>query len=261
METGPRYDRIGLGYARYRREDPHIFQRIRDSLGDARSTVNVGAGTGSYEPAECDVVAIEPSEVMVGQRLATSAPAVRGVASALPMRDKSVDAAMAVVSLHHWDDAQEQGVRELCRVARSRVVIVTYDARVSGQIWLMAEYLPEVAALDMTIFPAPEVIAGWMGPTARIETMLLHRDTPDWMLGSYWAHPERVLDADARAATSGFAQMPVDVVERVVAAVSRDLADGTWDARHGDLRQLEEYDVGLRLIVAELDQANAAPRG
>ncbi len=255
MVNTPRYDRIGQGYAQYRHEDPAILQRIRECLGDARTVVNVGAGAGSYEPTDLDVLAIEPSEVMVSQRPSTRAPAVRGVASAVPLRDDSVDAAMTVMSLHHWDGEQERGVRELCRVARDRVVLLTYDARVSGQLWLIAEYLPEVAALDLAIFPAPEVIAGWLGANVRIEPLLLSRHTPDWMLGSYWAHPERVLDAEARAATSGFARMPSDVVERVVAAVTRDLEDGTWDARHGELRQLEEYDVGLRLIVAELDAA------
>ncbi len=252
MVNTPRYDRIGQGYAQYRREDPGIFQRISESLGDARTLVNVGAGAGSYEPADRDVLAVEPSAVMVSQRPPERGPAVLGVASALPLRDDSVDAAMAVLSLHHWDRAQELGVRELCRVARDRVVLLTYDAGVSGQMWLTAEYLPEVAALDLATFPAPEVVAGWLGTTARIEPLLLSRDTPDWMLGSYWAHPERVLDAEARAATSGFARMPADIVERVVEAVSRDLADGNWDARHGELRQLEQYDVGLRLIVAEL---------
>ena len=183
MVNTPRYDRIGQGYAQYRHEDPAILQRIRECLGDARTVVNVGAGAGSYEPTDLDVLAIEPSEVMVSQRPSTRAPAVRGVASAVPLRDDSVDAAMTVMSLHHWDGEQERGVRELCRVARDRVVLLTYDARVSGQLWLMAEYLPEVAALDLAIFPAPEVIAGWLGANVRIEPLLLSRHTPDWMLG------------------------------------------------------------------------------
>lgn len=245
-----RYDTIGHGYARYRREDARIRQRIRESLGGARTLANVGAGTGSYEPADLYVLAIEPSDVMVAQRPPTAAPAIRASAGALPLRDRSVDAAMAIITLHHWDAERERGVRELSRVARERVVIVTYDARVSSQMWLMADYLPEVAALDAEIFPDPEQIASWLEGTVRIETMPIARDTPDWMLGSYWAHPERVLDAEARAATSGFARMDKRVVDRVVAAVDRDLRNGTWEARHGALRKLDEYDVGLRLIVA-----------
>ena len=114
----------------------------------------------------------------------------------------------------------------------------------------MTDYLPEVAALDRATFPDPEQIAAWLGGDVRIEPMPVPRDTPDWMLGSYWAHPERVLDARARAATSGFARMPEAVVGRAVGALTRDLADGTWDRRHGRLRGLSECDVGLRLSVA-----------
>jgi SAM-dependent methyltransferase len=245
-----RYDTIGHGYAQTRREDPRIRARIEAALGDARTVVNVGAGAGSYEPEGRHMVAVEPSDVMAAQRPRTRAPAIRAAADAIPLRDGAVDAAMAVLTLHHWDDARERGVREMRRVARGPVVIVTFDPRVSGAMWLMAEYLPEVAELDHRIFPAPERIAEWLGGRVAIEPLPIHRDTPDWMLGAFWAHPEWVLDADARSATSGFARMPAPVVERVVAAVARDLADGTWDRRHGALRALEEYDAGLRLVVA-----------
>jgi SAM-dependent methyltransferase len=196
------------------------------------------------------VIAIEPSRVMAAQRPAHLVRAVRASAGRLPLRDDGVDAAMAILTLHHWDDEREAGVRELRRVARGRVVILTYDPRVSGTMWLMRDYLPEVAELDRRIFPLPESIAAWLGGDVRIDVVPIPRDTPDWMLGSFWAHPERVLDADARAATSGFARMPPAVVARVVAAVERDLADGGWDARHGALRTLDACDVGLRLVVA-----------
>ena len=157
---------------------------------------------------------------------------------------------MAILSVHHWDEEREQGVQELRRVARDAVVILTYDASISAQMWLMAEYLPEVVELDRRIFPPPEQIAAWLGGDVRIDTLPIPRDTPDWMLGSFWAHPERVLDANARAATSGFARMPSEVVERVISEVTRDLASGLWDERHGQLRSLDAFDAGLRLIVA-----------
>jgi len=251
MSELPRYDSIGRGYARARREDPRLRERIFAALGDARSVVNVGAGAGSYEPEDLHVVAIEPSDVMAAQRPRERAPAIRAWADSLPLRDGAVDAAMAILTLHHWDEARERGVRELRRVARDRVVIVTFDAEVWSRVWLVADYLPELGQLDRVTFPPPEQIAAWLGGCVEIEAVPLSRDTPDWMLGSYWAHPERVLDADARAATSGFARMDEHVVERVVAAVSRDLGDGSWDARHGTLRELSELDVGLRLIVAK----------
>jgi hypothetical protein len=157
---------------------------------------------------------------------------------------------MAVLTVHHWDEDQERGVREMRRVAREAVVIVTYDPDVSARMWLMADYLPEVAALDRRIFPSPQRLASWLGGVARIETMLIPSDTPDWMIGAFWAHPERVLDEQARNATSGFARTDSAVVERVVNAVRADLASGAWDAKHGHLRGLDTYDSGLRLLVS-----------
>ena len=245
-----RYDTIGHGYSRTRREDPRFRVLIHAALADARTVVNVGAGTGAYEPTDRHVIAIEPSDVMAAQRSRDLAPAIRASAGSLPLRDRSVDAAMAVLSLHHWDEEREKGVRELRRVACGAVVILTYDATVSGAMWLMADYLPEVAALDLRSFPPPEQLAEWLGGDVRINKLPIPRDTPDWMLGSFWAHPERVLDANARAATSGFARMPTDVVDRVVSNVSRDLASGLWDDRYGHLRDLDALDVGLRLVVA-----------
>jgi SAM-dependent methyltransferase len=244
-----RYDSIGRGYAATRREDPRFAARIVAALGGAKSIVNVGAGTGLYEPSDRYVLAIEPSDVMAAQRGPHLAPAVRGEAHCLPLRDGSVDAAMTVLSLHHWDDHQEQGVREFRRVARGPVVIVTYEPAVCEEMWLVKDYLPEVAALDRLIAPSTAQLATWLGGRTRIDTIAVPRDTPDWTLMSFWAHPERVLDAAARNATSGFARLPVVVVERVVTAVQRDLQDGKWDRRHGYLRQMNEYDAGLRLVV------------
>lgn len=251
MTTAARYDTIGHQYAHTRREDPVIRDRVHRSLGAARTVVNVGAGAGSYEPLDRYVVAIEPSDTMAMQRPRTLAPALRASAGSLPLRDGSVDAAMTILSLHHWDSEQEQGVRELRRVARGPVVILTYDPRVSREMWLMKDYFPEVAELDSRIFPLPERIVEWLGGMVSVSPVLISRDTPDWHLGSFWAHPERVLDDRARAATSGFARAKPAVVERVVSNVRRDLQDGTWDARYGHLRALLEYDGGLRLVVAE----------
>ncbi|MEZ4222474.1 MAG: class I SAM-dependent methyltransferase [Polyangiaceae bacterium] len=245
-----RYDRIGHGYASQRREDPRIKARIARALGDARTVVNVGAGAGSYEPPDRHVIAIEPSDVMAAQRAPQRVPAIRASAGALPLRDRSVDAAMAILTVHHWDAEREAGVKELRRVARGPVVVLTYDAEVSGNMWLMAEYLTEVAELDRRIFPPPETIAQWLGG-GTVETVPIAADTTDRMLGAFWAHPEWVLDADARNATSGFARQSSEVVERVVTALAADLASGAWDAKHGHLRQLDEYDAGLRLVVGE----------
>lgn len=246
-----RYDSIGAGYAATRREDPRLAARIHAALGDARTLVNVGAGSGSYEPRNRHVIPIEPSNVMIRQRSPELAPAVQGGAYPLPLADQSVDAAMAILTIHHWDDDQRRGLREMRRVTRGPVVVLTIDAQVSGRMWLMADYMPEVAALDRRIFPSADTVARCLDSDLAIETVPIPRDTPDWTLLSFWAHPERVLDPAARAGASGFARLPSHVVERVVTEVQRDLDDGTWDARHGHLRTLDEYDAGLRLLVGD----------
>ena len=188
---------------------------------------------------------------MIAQRDPSIPPALCAGAYPLPFDDRSMDAAMAILTIHHWDEDQERGVRQMRRVARGPVVILTIDPEVSGRMWLMADYLPEVAELDRRIFPSLETLAQWLDSEVEVREVPISRDTPDWSLGSFWAHPERVLDAQARNATSGFARMPPEVVERVVEAVERDLGDGSWNARHGHLRALDEYDAGLRLVVSE----------
>lgn len=247
--TRARYDRIGAGYASTRREDPRQRALIEAALGDARSVVNVGAGAGSYEPRDRHVVAIEPSDVMAAQRPRELAPAIRAFAHELPLRDAAVDAAMAILSVHHWDEHTEAGVRELRRVSTGPVVILTADAEVAGRMWLVERYLPEVAELDRRIFPPLDRIAGWLGGRTEVQVMPIHRDTPDWTFAAFWAHPERVLDEAARNGTSGFARMPPDVVDRAVEHVRRELEDGTWDRLYGHLRALDEHDSGFRLLV------------
>ena len=250
MTPAPRYEKIGRGYAHTRREDPRLARRIHRALGHARTVVNVGAGAGSYEPRDRYVIAVEPSDVMASQRPDWRVPAIRADAGQLPLRDQSVDAAMAILTVHHWDEGRERGVGELRRVAREPVLILTYDAEVSAQMWLMADYLPEVAELDRRIFPSIDTLTGWLAGSTRVETVEIPDATPDWTLGSFWAHPERVLDPVARNATSGFARMEASVVDRVVEAVGRDLESGAWDRRHGHLRGLRSFDAGLRLIIS-----------
>lgn len=250
MSQLARYDEIGYEYSLTRREDPYIAAVIGRALGEARSVANIGAGTGSYEPQDRYVVAVEPSDVMALQRPSTLAPAIRASAGDLPLRDSSVDAAMAVLTIHHWDDELEAGIREMRRIARDTVAILTFDPVVTSQMWLVADYLPEVADLDRKTCPRPEQIIDWLGGKGRSEVVPIPRDTPDWMLGSFWGHPERVLDERARKATSGFARMSESVTERVVNAVRRDLASGVWEKRHGHLRLLDLFDVGLRLVVS-----------
>src|SRR5213595_2716514 len=157
-----RYDVIGAEYAMTRREDPRIAALIHAALGEARTVVNVGAGAGSYEPRDRRVIAVEPSEVMIAQRDPGLPRAICNGTYPLPLEDRRVDAAMAILTIHHWDEDREQGVREMRRVARGPVVILTIDAEVSAHMWLVADYFPEVAELDRRIFPTPETVARWL---------------------------------------------------------------------------------------------------
>jgi SAM-dependent methyltransferase len=179
-----RYDVIGAGYARTRHRDPDLAARIDAALGDARTVVDVGAGTGSYEPAGRHVVAIEPSDVMAAQRPRELAPAIRAYAAELPLRDDAVDAAQAVLTIHHWGETAERGVRELRRVARGPVVIVTFDAEVCARMWVVSDYLPEVGEQDRRDFPTMAQLAEWLGAGTRVETVPVSRDTPDWTFAS-----------------------------------------------------------------------------
>jgi SAM-dependent methyltransferase len=200
-----RYDVIGAEYSRTRREDPRLAALIHAALGKARTVVTVGAGTESYEPRDRYVLAIEPSEVMIAQRDRRLPPAITAGAYPLPLEEQSVDAAMAILTIHHWDEDQELGVKEMRRVARGPVVILTFDPDVSARMWLMEDYLPEVAELDRRIFPTPETLARWLDADVSVREVPIPRDTPDWTLGSFWAHPERVLDAQARNSTLSLA--------------------------------------------------------
>jgi SAM-dependent methyltransferase len=238
---GARYDEIGVGYSAYRGADPRIMAAVLHGLGDARTVVNVGAGTGSYEPTDRPVIPIEPSTAMAVQRRRDRPPAVLGVAESLPLADDAADAAMAVLTMHHWADVS-RGLQEMLRVARRRIVLVTIDVAVESEMWLLRDYIPEVLARDDHEFPSI---------TGLVEA-LVPRDCQDGFLLAFWSRPEAVLDPGARAATSGFARMDDADEATAVARLKQDLDSGDWDARHASLRTTPELDVGLRLLVTEL---------
>lgn len=248
---GVRYDRIGPGYADYRRADPRIAAAVQDALGDARTVVNVGAGTGNYEPTDRPVIPIEPSTAMALQRHPRLPPAVLGVAESLPLADGTVDAAMAVLSLHHWTDP-ERGLAELTRVARRRTVLLTIDPEVEAQMWLFQHYVPEILEQDRRDFPAVEHLAALLKAPTQVITVPVPADCADGFFLAFWSRPEAVLDPGARAATSGFARMDMDREAAAVARLADDLESGAWDQAHGHLRTLPALDVGLRLLVTQL---------
>ncbi len=246
MAKGPLYDSIGTTYARTRREDPRIAKRIHQALGDARLVVNVGAGVGSYEPRDRDVIAIEPSSVMIAQRPAGAARVIQARAEELPLADDSVDAAMTGLSDHHWED-RAGGLREMRRVARRRVVIFTYDPELADSFWFIRDYLPAFHHLaGMTIEDITAALGG-----ARVEPVPIPHDCEDGFFLAFWRRPHAYLDPDVRAGTSVFARVGEAEEAGAVERLRADLDSGAWEQRNGDLLELEELDLGLRLIVSE----------
>ena len=247
--TSTRYDRIGTSYTRTRRTDPRIAARINAGLGDARTIVNIGAGTGSYEPADREVIAVEPSPTMIAQRPAGAAPALRAYAEALPFRDRTFDAALAIFTVHHWSDTR-RGLLELARVAR-RQVFLSYDGIVEEDFWLVEDYFPEIGALDNANRDYTSEAIARVLDVHRVDPMLVPADCIDGFMACYWNRPEAYVDPDVQAGISGIARLDPAVRARGTEQLRADLASGAWDARHGDLRALTELDVGYRIIVAE----------
>jgi len=219
------YDTIGRGYRRFRRPDLRIAAAIERALGGCQSATNVGAGAGSYEPQGRKVVAVEPSLTMIRQRAGDAAPAVRARAEALPFRDASFDAALAILTLHHWPD-RARGLAELGRAARRRVVLLTHDPAAVG-FWL-EDYFPELFRIDRRIMPSLEEVRRALGRIAVFDVPV-PRDCSDGFLGAYWAWPDAYLDAERRRAISSFAKL-----------------------ESGALRALEQIDLGYRLVVADV---------
>jgi DNA-binding transcriptional MerR regulator len=242
------YDAIGSAYPTTRRTEPRIAARIWDALGDARTVLNVGAGTGSYEPPDRDVTAVEPSAVMRAQRPADAAPCVAATAESLPFEDLSFDAAMAVSTVHHWSDPVA-GLREMRRVAR-RVVVLTYDADDTGwrrRFWLTRDYLPEFAGL-LVGWPSLADLARAIDGTA--EPVLIPWDCADGFFEAYWRRPEMYLEEHARRAVSVWTRVGPDAERRAVSALREDLSSGRWNERNRDLVALDAAELGLRLLVA-----------
>ncbi|WP_331767920.1 methyltransferase domain-containing protein [Embleya sp. NBC_00896] len=244
------YDSIGATYGSTRRPDPRIAARIHAALGDAATVINVGAGTGSYEPPQT-VRAVEPSQVMIAQRPAGSAPALQSAAESIPINDNAADAVMALLTVHHWSDL-EAGIAELRRIARRRIVILTWDQDVfRRQFWLVREYLPEAAAFDDTRAVPIDRLTALLGG-ARIEPVPVPHDCTDGFGAAYWRRPEAYLDPVVRAGISMLAQTGEDVIAPGLSRLEADLSSGRWHARHADLLDRDELDVGYRLLVADL---------
>ena len=246
MSSARLYDTIGTTYTVTRRTEPRIAAQVWAALGDARTVLNVGAGTGSYEPADRDVTAVEPSVVMRAQRPAGAARCVAATAERLPFADDSFDAAMAVATVHHWQDPIA-GLREMQRVAR-RVVVFTCDTSDRSwrhRFWLTRDYLPEVTGSPVGL--ATE-LARAIG--ARVEPVLVPWDCADGFFEAYWRRPEAYLEEHVRRGISVWDRVGPEAEQRAVRSLRDDLVSGRWAELNCDLLDLEAAELGLRLLIA-----------
>ncbi len=241
------YAQHAAGYTATRRTDPRISARIWAALGDARTVLNVGAGTGSYEPTDRYVVAVEPSEHMAAQR---PTPSVRAFAEDLPFHDASFDAAMAVLSDHHWADPIA-GLREMARVAR-RVVVFQWDGEEMANAWLVRDYLPEFRGLvaPPTLAERAAAIGG------RLEPVPIPWDCQDGFFHAFWRRPEAYLDERVRRGSSVWRRLGPEIEARAVAALRADLESGAWHERNAAIVELDELDLGYRLLVADRERSS-----
>ena len=248
MSGGQLYDTIGATYTVTRRTEPRIAAQVWAALGDAPTVLNVGAGTGSYEPSDRYVLAVEPSALMRSHRPADAAPCVAADAASLPLKDQSFDGAMAFATIHHWQDPIA-GLREMRRVAR-RVVVFTHDTTDAGwlhRFWLTRDYLPEVANLLVGRPPLDE-LARAIG--ARVEPVLIPWDCADGFFEAYWRRPEAYLDENVRRGVSVWTKVGRDAEHRAVHNLRDDLESGRWAERNRDLVDLDAAELGLRLLIA-----------
>lgn len=243
------YGQIGDGYSVFRKPDPHIAIQILDALGDATTILNVGAGTGSYEPVGRQVTAVEPSEFMRAQRPSNLKPAIDGVAEDLPFEDASFDASMAIVTVHQWSDLAK-GLAEMRRVTRGRVVLLVCDPELMSDYWLN-DYIPEVREIEASRFPSIERIRIALGGEVSVLPVPVPLECRDGFNEAYYGRPEMFLDERARLACSSWSLVPKEAVERFVDDLSSDLATGRWDEKYGHYRLQPFFDGPLRLVIGK----------
>jgi SAM-dependent methyltransferase len=239
-----KYDSIGINYAQLRKPDPRIAAAIRAALGQAQTVLNVGAGTGSYEPVDRQVTAVEPSREMIWQRGPSAAKVVQASAEDLPFDDDAFDVSMAILTIHHWTD-QEKGLREMRRVTRGRIVLLTFDP--SHRPWL-TDYFPELVTLDEAQMPAMSDYQRWLG-AVKVAPVLVPHDCSDGFLYAYWRRPEVYLDARMRSGSSSC--WAIGNAETGLQRLRQDLATGEWGRRYAELLTQDAYDAGYRLVVAD----------
>lgn len=242
------YGVIGSSYSAFRRPDSRIARAVWDALGDASTVLNVGAGTGSYEPTGRVVTAVEPSATMRRQRPSSLVPARNAVAESLPFPDGSFDASMTTFSIHQWADL-EKGLSEMRRVTRGPVVILTCDPDLLDRFWL-TRYAPEVIATERRRYPSVDRVRNALGGHVTVDVVPIPLDCTDGFNEAYYGRPEQLLIAEARSACSAWSFVAPDVTETSVRQLAESIATGEWDDRYGNLRTEPFFEGSLILIRA-----------
>jgi SAM-dependent methyltransferase len=221
---------------------------IERALGAAQTVLNVGAGSGSYEPLGRDVTAVEPSASMRAQRPPYLSVAIDAVAEELPFADRRFDASMATFTVHQWADL-ERGLAEMRRVTQGAVIILTCDPTLVQRFWLN-DYAPQVLAAEARRYPSLERIRAHLGGAVQELNVPIPLDCRDGFNEAYYGRPERLLDDGARLACSAWSFVDAETRQKYVDHLRRDLQDDRWDARYASLRTLPEFDGSLRLVIA-----------
>jgi SAM-dependent methyltransferase len=239
------YDVIGVGYGSKRRPDPRLSAAINEAVGPAATVLNVGAGAGSYEPSDRAVVSLEPSRIMLTQHPGTKR--LQGVAEQLPFDDGTFDVAMAILTVHHWEDL-DTGLAELRRVAR-RQVVFTWDPNHEQKLWITTDYVPAIDELEISRFASLNSIVDALGAHS-VQRFEIPHDFTDGFQAAFWRRPAMYLDPEVRAASSTFASLPPELVEPGIERLRSDLRTGKWQRIYGELLALNSADFGHRIVIA-----------
>lgn len=244
------YDKHGQTYSGHRRTDPRIAAYVHEALGNAKTVLNLGAGAGSYEPGDRYVIAVEPSFVMRSQRQKNNkVPAVIGTADVLPFDDQSFDASMAMVTVHHWPD-MKKGLRELRRVTKGPVLIMSFDPDALNDFW-NAAYFPELIEVERLRYPKIDFIVEALGGNCEVKSIPVPFDCSDGFQEAFYGRPEAFLEKEIRKSQSAWGFLPDGVEDRIVKSLADDLASGAWDKKYGHYRTQPSFTCALRLVIAK----------
>lgn len=242
------YDQSGQKYSKHRQTEPEIEARIKKVLGDAKTVLNVGAGAGSYEPIDRYVVAVEPSAEMRKQRLENNKiPAINAKGETLPFDDAAFDVAMAMITIHHWPN-MEKGIKELCRLAKQKVIIMTFDPDALDTFW-NANYFPELIEVEKARYPTIDFIVKALNGNCEVINIPIPLNCKDGFQEAFYGRPEGFLKKEVRLAQSAWGFLSDELQEQLVKRLAIDLQSGAWDKKYGHLRTQASFEGALRLVV------------